>query len=73
MFGTGKYKWLNTLLGVICFLLIAYLIKVMRPKTPTSTKSKWSGGSGKGMFGKGGKSNPFGGLGGKKMGGKMRK
>lgn len=69
VFGTGKYQWLNTLLGIICFLLIAYLVKVMKPKSQGSTPSKFSK-SGKGLFGK--SKSPFGGSGGRKMGSKKQ-
>ena len=68
----GKYKWLNTLLGVIAFCLIGYLMKVMRPKGPAaSTHSRGGGGmfgsnkskgGGGGLFGSKGRSGGGGGL-----------
>ena len=73
----GKYKWLNTVLGVIAFCLIGYLLKVMRPKGPSGSSGKSmfggkkSSSKGSGMFGGrsstgSSKSSMFGGSGGKR-------
>ena len=55
----NPYKWLNYLLGVICFMLVAYFMNLMK-------KTSGSGGS-SGGFGKGKGGGIFGG--GKKSGG----
>lgn len=54
----NKYAWMNKILGFICFLMLVYFVKVMRPKSHVSK----GGGRGKNdlgsLFGKG--KNTFG-------------